>query len=151
MNVFKRVYRKGAIFKNLSMLPRMIKLAWQRATRGYADYDVWAIDDWFMAIMPNMLTDLKEKSVGTPYFGHGVEEDSKIWDSILDKMIYLLKEMNEDTSSQQNEFFDAYVVSDNPQICQAYRSRQAEVDRYLETCKNEFFSLFTEHFYKLWD
>lgn len=151
LSVFKRIYRKRAIFKNLSMLPRKIKWAWQRATRGYADFDAWGIDDWFMTIMPNMLQDLKNNHCGIPYFTDDMEADRKKWDEILDKMVYLLKEMNEDTSSQQNEFFKAYIRSNDSELCKAYRNRQNEINKYIKTCKNEFFKLFSEHFYDLWD
>ena len=151
MNVFKRVYRKSAILKNLSMLPRKIKWAWQRVTRGYANCDVWDIDYWFTTIMHNMLQDFLNINVSTPYFTGDVDADRIKWHEILNRMIYLLKEMDEDTSSQQNEFFKAYIASNNSKICQDYRNRQKEIDEYLETCKNEFFELFSKHFRNLWD
>ena len=57
-SVFEKPYIKTPIttikgfFKNL-------KWAWQRATKGYCEKDVWNIDSWFLSIIPYMLEELK--------------------------------------------------------------------------------------------
>lgn len=43
---------------------RNLKAAWQRATKGYADRDVWSLDDYLLALMPRMLDRLRETSHG---------------------------------------------------------------------------------------
>ena len=55
------VFQKGLCrgFHKISQFFRSLKWAYQRATRGYADCDVWSIDIWFLSIIPNMLRDLE--------------------------------------------------------------------------------------------
>ena len=38
----------------------------QRAKRGFCDADVWAIDEWFLQIMPNMIEVLADNYEGFP-------------------------------------------------------------------------------------
>ena len=49
------------IINKIKEFPQDIKHAYQRARKGYSFRDLWSIDDWFMEMMPNMLTDYKEK------------------------------------------------------------------------------------------
>lgn len=45
MNIFKSDYfPRRYIFRNLRQFFRNVKFAWQRATKGYADRDVWNLD-----------------------------------------------------------------------------------------------------------
>ena len=87
-----------------------IKYSFQRMRKGYCDYDVFAINHWFLRIMPQMLTELQEKRKSFPevlaeryveknrgdipyqeyYDKHLIEiEDfcNEEWGDILDKMI----------------------------------------------------------------
>ena len=110
----------------------------QRVKRGYSDRDVWDIDLWFLSVMPKMLQQLKETRHGSPAeLGESYVNDDggmvndkchEEWDKILDRMIFLLGEMNEDISEISRE-----KVS------------------YREKCKNEFFELFSKYFWYLWD
>ena len=92
-------------------LPRFVfenmKYSWQRITKGYCDKDLWNIDGWFMDIMPNMLQQFKENRNGSPSVlgsdyvnADGIRCNDTCheeWDKILDEMIFLFKEMNEET------------------------------------------------------
>lgn len=91
-----------------------IKYSWQRITKGYCDKDLWNIDGWFMDIMPNMLQQFKEKrhgspgALGTDYVNaDGIlcnDTCHQEWDEILDKMIFLFREMNEETCRKKNPY-----------------------------------------------
>ena len=99
-------------------LPRFvfenIKYSWQRITKGYCDKDLWNIDGWFMDIMPNMLQQFKENRNGSPgVLGSDyVNADGILcndacheeWDKILDEMIFLFREMNEETCKRKNPY-----------------------------------------------
>ena len=52
--------------KDIGMLSRRVKWAWQRVTKGFCDADVWSIDWWFLSVMPDMLASLKENHTGYP-------------------------------------------------------------------------------------
>ncbi|OON85732.1 hypothetical protein BXO88_10760 [Oribacterium sp. C9] len=99
-----------------------IKNAYQRIRYGYCDRDVWAIDWWFLNVVPNMLEDLKDTAHGYPdspgdysqvLIGTGFPEDvdeegMKKWKGILSDMIFLLREANEDTCTKTNPYEEEY-------------------------------------------
>lgn len=45
---------------NLKRIPRMLKWAYQRVMRGYADCDVWNFDGFLAAVIPAGLRELAE-------------------------------------------------------------------------------------------
>ncbi len=53
-----------------------IKWSHQRIRKGYCDYDLFSVDDWFMKIMPEMLRVFKKTRHGSPdavnYHSHAV-------------------------------------------------------------------------------
>ena len=57
--------------------PRVVKAMYQRATRGWADCDVWNIDSWFQGVVPDMLRRLADTKHGTPslFFPKGMLEN----------------------------------------------------------------------------
>ena len=79
-----------------------IKWFLQRGWRGYADCDLWSMDDWLAEMLPRALRQLKENKHGTPiicfpeeyrgwYEGDapdGMHETAVAkWDGILNSMI----------------------------------------------------------------
>ena len=89
-----------------------LKNSQQRAKRGYSDYDVWSIDTWFMEVVPKMLKAYRKHNDGCPSkllpsFNPTEEESENAfrkWDEILERMIFLLDEMNEDRCSMKNPY-----------------------------------------------
>lgn len=75
----------------------------QRAEKGYSDSDVWNLFSWFLDIMPKMLTQLRDTHVSYPDIKVASDEE---WTKELDRMIFLLTEMNEDTCSYVNKYQD---------------------------------------------
>ena len=124
-------------------MPLAIKYRFQRAFRGWADYDVLSMDTWFMEVIPQMLQYQRDCKVSTPVFDvdESYEENREKWDQILDKMIFLCQEMNEDTCSKKNEAkFDDEM----------WWERQQEIDQYRQQCLESFFKYFTKYFHSLW-
>lgn len=83
---FKSPYRRFATswWKDVFDIPRYLracKWLWQRATRGWADCDVWSIDYYLNEVIPAMVRHLKETTMGRPC---GISE--KKWDEILEKI-----------------------------------------------------------------
>ena len=58
------------------------------------------------------------------------------WDNILDRMIFLLTEMDEETCSVKSSF-------DNTE---SYKKK----NEYMNKCKNEFYNLLKKWHYYLW-
>ena len=141
-----------------------IKFFFQRGARGYCDKDVWSIDTWFLDIMPKMLRQLKTETHGAPCLsGVSSEEYFDKWKEILNRMIYLLREMDEDKCSYKNPFAEAfheYVekqfsgdkdFKENPDLQKLYVGEERNKANYINLCKKEFFDLFSKYFWDLWD
>lgn len=91
-------------------IPQQIKYSWQRTQRGYADCDVWAMNDYFSELIPAMLLHLKNHHYGSPVLeGSNVNTCHDDWNKILEKMIFLWNESREETCSQQNEYEEAHT------------------------------------------
>lgn len=108
-------YERKRPWKMLGLVLRNIKYSFQRVTKGYCDKDLWNIDYWFMNLMPDMLQQFKETKHGFPscletteYVGEQEiscnNEYHAEWDRILDNMIFLFREMNEETCQRKNSY-----------------------------------------------
>lgn len=124
-SVFEKPYIKTPILTVKGFF-KSLKWAWQRATKGYCEKDVWNIDSWFLSIIPYMLEELKNDHVGFPgilKYGEGektyeeyskqateeekevlFEEGNKSWEEILSLMIFLFKESFESTCTKTNTY-----------------------------------------------
>ena len=182
--------RPWMIWQLIKQIGYDIKWSHQRIWKGYCDYDLFSIDQWFMKIMPEMLRELKDTRHGSPvsinYHSHLVFQDEKErnqdvhsqWDRILDRMIFLLGEMDEYSCTQQNSYKREYLavveelregpiensdgsstfrfpdLQDYPEYCELgdnYHSEEKRLAQYRMDCKQEFFELFSTYFYDLWD
>ena len=184
-------YRKPwRIHDLLKCMRQDIKWSHQRIWRGYCDYDLFSIDHWFMKIMPEMLQEFKKKRHGSPeiegsplqlIFLNEDDRDQDVhhrWDKILERMIFLLREMNEDTCSHKNPYRKKYFAAvdkyregpiENPdgsttyrykdlkevpeyrELDEKYHKAERRLARYRMDCKKEFFDLFSQYFFHLWD
>ena len=79
-------------WKNICYFFRTIKWGWQRAIRGYSDYDTWDLDVYYSRMMIASLSQFRAETRGYPGYMDSIEE----WYAILDKIIFLLKQANED-------------------------------------------------------
>lgn len=123
----------GVILRNL-------KYSWQRVTKGYCDRDLWSIDYWFMNLMPDMLQQFKDTKHGSPsILGTEYVNDQGIlcndtcheeWDKILDQMIFLFKEMNEDTCQKTNPYLIEYE-----NVLKEFEEKYGTFGEKLETSK----------------
>ena len=128
--MFKSIPLRRPINK-IKYLFKCIKWAKQRITRGYADSDVWNIDEWFLRCVPGMLEQLANTTNSYPgkflsYVDHiiTIEEDddaAEKWSAELKEMAHLLREADEwqckkEISSEAEfdkmyeEFIDKYGV-----------------------------------------
>ena len=110
-----------------------LKWSRQRGKRGYCEYDLYSISDWFIRVVPEMIEEVRIKRFGIPnvlmekvgrsynvdfqkdYFNLPKDVQDKIekkanskWDEILSKMVFLLREVNEDTCSKKNPYEEEY-------------------------------------------
>ena len=121
---------------------RTLKSKIQRFIRGYSDEDVWAMDYWFLEIVPKMLRQLRDNSMGRPTNFKTKEE----WHNELNKIIYYFEQANPDTMIEENEY-----ASDDEFDAQKFLDREYELNKKRDEMKNKGLDLFKEYFWELWD
>lgn len=149
--IFKRCFSyKGRYwYKNIKNIPLYFKLIHHLVKYGYDEYALWGTFGWFTDTMKSVLTRYKGGHCGTPILidnypmdSYATDNESKalrekneqIWDNIISRMIELLDLMDETNPIYHTEEYD-------------YK----RTDESLTNAKNEFFKLFSEHFWNLWD
>ena len=88
----------------------------QREKRGYSDTDVWNMNDWFIGTVTPMLKQFRKRHNGIPGLflksytptPEEREEANSRWEQILDRMIFLITEMDMDKCSMKNPYAKAY-------------------------------------------
>ena len=114
----------------------------QRFKRGYSYGDVWNMDQWFMRTVKPMLIHLRDHGMGIPWDLYKEEGDEREdWEDILSEMIGCLDLMDEDAAAKYLE------ILEDDHSAESYQ----RVSAFMESCKERFFELFSQHFYSLWD
>ncbi len=142
-------------WSNIKYFFRAIKWGWQRAIRGYSDYDTWDLDIYYSNMMIASLSQFRAEVIGYPGYMDDIEE----WYAILDKIIFLLKQANEDEPlEEKNELAEWYKehlsVSRKDEevkekVAQYYR-REEELYEIRMQKRKEAFELLAEYFGHLW-
>lgn len=107
------------------------KMAKQRAKKGYCDLDVWNINTFIEEKLVAMLKEFIKGNNGYP-----PELTPDEWDNILNRMIFLLTEMNEETCSKKTTGKD---IKEYIEVCD-----------YRNNCKDEFYELIKKWHWALW-
>ena len=113
-----------------------IRYGFQRMFKGYDSVDCFETFAKFIERYTKILTDYRKNHVG--YVGTMTNEE---WEAIIDKMLYHLYYMDEEHITDELE----KGVPDN------WSASNKTTYEILEKHKNEFFKLFSEYFYNLWD
>ena len=160
-------------WSNIRYFFRTIKWGWQRATRGYSDYDTWDLDIFYSRMMIASLSQFRAETRGYPGYMESVEE----WYTILDKIIFLLKQANEDEPLEEKnelaEWYEEYLdtkpltmteVADRKAMRissieedeeterkrKQYFDREGELYQIRTQKRKEAFELLAEYFGHLW-
>jgi len=171
----KKEFYKGKIFRDfkgkglkwkIEQFFEDIKRAWQRAKNGYARCDTWDIDYWFNSIMPHMIDDMIKDLHSYP--GRKGAEDYDKWVEILQTMKVYIRESNEETCSQKNEWEDSYELKSSCTVdeqgrnvwhsealpkanWEKYLKREKEIDKYRRDCLDKGLELFKKWYWDMWD
>lgn len=148
--IFQRCFRyEGRYwYKNIKEIPLYFRLIHHLVKHGYDEYASWETFSWFISIMKSILIKYREGHQSIPIVIDNypwiikTEEDKAKeheneakWESIVNRMIELLDDMDEYSPK-----YDNYKFED-------LKRKNAE----MEAAKNEFFELFSKYFYDLWD
>lgn len=137
-----------------------LKAAWQRATKGYANRDVWNMDTWFLQVFPAMLKQLSQESHGHPISFNSYEE----WTEFLYQLAMDFEKCQDDEGNDENEYYDDYIKSldtmryengrivfDDDEISKLYFDRMKETSKERQKLLEDCFARTATCFYGLWD
>ena len=161
-NVFK-LYphnwkRPSNWWDNIKDFFRGFKYAYQRATKGYCDYDLFSISDWFLEMFPNML---KEFSDGTYSYPWDMEE--KEWRKYLVEMrehfLNACKEYEDSSPEARKEYdelykdfpLELYNTKEREEKVKKYYKKVKEYDDYKQEELKKGMDMFQKRFWDLWD
>ena len=91
-------------WSNIKQFFRHFKWAWQRASRGYCDYDCFALDDYYLKLIPATLRELAKDT-------HGYPEEFGTIDKWQEEIIKIAEDfeaaaMNEEEYFQNENWFE---------------------------------------------
>lgn len=125
-------------WRNLKDIPIFIKRIFFTLKHGYSPVAKWETFVWFIDVMKEILTNYRYNRDGTPimddvFVANNYDSaNEEAYNKILDHMIELLNQMDENNPIYDNMDWKAK-------------------DKSMNDAKDEFFKLFGEHFYSLWD
>ena len=142
------IYRGRYWYRNIGRIPRYFKEMHHLIKYGYDKSAIWSTFDWFIDTMRSVLSRYKSGRVSTPIIIENypydirtdqdrqiVEDNESKWNSIVERMIELLDDMDEENPIYEYEYGYDFIKK--------YEA--------IEQAKNEFFELFSKYFYELWD
>ena len=129
LNVFGFGYWPARhVFRNIKQFFKNCKYAWQRATKGYSDWDRWDLDVFYTELMIQSLKEFVDKAHGAPdpYFDH--ENDSiEPWK----KYVYEIADHLDHSREESDYFTNKYdKIIEDPGFDKRTRSQR----RYLLNC-----------------
>ena len=152
-------------WKNIESFFRGFKYTYQRATKGYCDYDLFSISDWFLEVFPNMLKEFADETYSHPY-----DMDEKEWGKYLIEMrehfLNACKEYENSSPEARKEFdelykdFSAAEYFKNPELyntkerkekIKEYYKKVKEYDNYKQEELKKGMDMFQKRFWDLWD
>lgn len=125
-------------WRNLKDIPIFIKRIFFTLKHGYSPVAKWETFAWFIDVMKEILTNYRYNRDGTPimddvFVANNYDSaNEEAYNKIFDRMIELLNQMDEN-----NPIYDDmdWTVK----------------NKSMNDAKDEFFKLFSKHFYSLWD
>ena len=113
-----------------------VRYGFQRMLKGYDSVDTFEIFAKFIERYTKILTEYRKTHIGYVY--NMTEEE---YDNIIDEMLYHLRYMDEWTVIEELE----------EDVPENWSASAKTVDQIMNKHKDEFFKLFSEYFYNLWD
>lgn len=129
---------------NIKHFFHTIKWGWQRATKGYSDYDTWDLDVYYSNMIIASLSQFRAETMGYPGYMENINE----WYAILDKIIFLLKQANGDEPLEEKnklaKWYDGYLATKHLDMTEvangkAMRISLTEVDEETETKRKQYY------------
>lgn len=164
------VFHHESKYYLLSGFTTSLKWAWQRATKGYCDRDLWNLDDFYTRLFVRTLRELAVRCVSTPekYWKLSPKGNETLaWSERLNAMSILFEDYLEESRNRKNEYYNRYIESikekklediltgaetpESKQISNLYHERALEI--YKESIENlhKALDMLKEDYTQLWD
>lgn len=132
-HIFKREFcwSKKYWYRNILSILRYFKSLHYLIKHGYDKSAVWDTFSWFIDTMRSILQEYNTIHSSHPY--RYTEEE---WNAIINRMLELLDDMDENSPKYEEK---------------EYYLNWAKQRQEMFAAKEEFFKLFAENFYDLWD
>ena len=145
---------------NIKLFFRRFKWAYQRATRGFADYDIWSMDSWILGIFNGALTQLVNNHWGYPCNDKFPEDED--WTKYLHEMADLFYKADESNAAYSHPAYDKWAayLDEHPNINILQDENPYSKEMYLEECElskkrqedfEKAWKMMGEVFFNLWD
>lgn len=156
LNVFKPFYysrrHPSNWFSNIKIFFRQFKYAWQRATRGYCDADLWDLDDYYTKLFCATLKDFSKNLDSVPSNFYNEIDGMEKWREYLNEMITHLQNSLEPERVQQNEYEEAHSLDpNNEELSNKYIERTREIHDWQTNELMEGLNMLIEVYEDLWD
>lgn len=129
------MFRGTQFWRNIKDVPIFIKRIFFVLKHGYSPAAKWDTFQWFIAVMKEILTNYRNNRCGDAAIIDDCFDNEKNHEAnnkLFDDMLVLLDEMDEHNPIYENmDTQEEYITK--------------------EIAKNQFFKLFSRHFYELWD
>ena len=130
-------YRGRYWYRNLANIPKAVRAYVFFLKHGYPQQAQWETATWMRSLLTEVLTYYRYHRHGSPWvIGDGTNEDNtKAYNKILENMLWCLYGMEDDYWTGRNLGTLDFQAKEH----------------LMNNRKDEFFKLFSEHFYDLWD
>ena len=145
-------------FRNIRNFFRNIKWAWQRATKGYCDWDRWDLDQYYLNVLRLSIREFAEKVHGWPDREFETFED---WQNYLYDIANKLDEACLD-SDDVNKFYKDFIhlIMEEPdkrhtpegeELMQNYYDEELRIHLYQQNLIDEALAAIGKYIHHLWD
>lgn len=168
-------YPKWQLYNHMKHFMRNVKYAWQRATKGYCDRDLWNLDKFYSQLFEDSLVDFAGTTHGAPdkYFSAGEENEIEPWQERLHDIALCFRVFNAREEMLPNPYRDEMMELSSlrllknedgltemketneseyfKELSRLYFEREKENDKAVEDSVAEGFEMLKEDFFSLWD
>lgn len=145
--------------RNFIQIFRNIKYAWQRATKGYCDYDLWSLDVYYQHLFRDSLRDFTKNLHGAPVEFYNDEEDSiKDW---VEYILSAAQHFDNSINGYENpivyepnvQYKDGHCILDAGQeeIGRRWFEEECKIEEWKEKELHNGIEMVDTVFFNLWD
>ena len=148
-------YTWGGFKNNIKNCFSVVKWAWQRATKGYCDIDIYALDLTYMSFIATSLTDFRNKTCTFPFNFDSLDAWIAYLDKILDKIEFVQTD-NYDINEFSAAYDNVLTISvkerteEENEVIKRWLAREREIKADKRQIIKEIFNLIGEYFNDLW-